>query len=42
LYKYNDQHYNPHTIDTEEYDLLDKTTKELFGQLVADFYFTAK
>lgn len=42
LYKYNDQQYNPQAIDTEEYDLLDKTTKELFGQLVADFYFTAK
>lgn len=42
LYKYNDQHYKTLAIDTEEFDLVDKTAKELFGQLVADFYFTAK
>lgn len=40
LYKYNDIHYKNNTImeKDKEVDIIDKTAKQLFGELVADFY----
>lgn len=40
LYKYNDIHYKNNTImkQDKEVDIIDKTAKQLFGELVADFY----
>ncbi|SDX67527.1 UDP-2,3-diacylglucosamine pyrophosphatase LpxH [Lutibacter oricola] len=40
LYKYNDKHYKKEeAIEHKENDILDKTSKEIFGELVADFNF---
>ncbi len=40
LYKYSETHYQKENVTekNEEFDVADKTAKEIFGQLVADFY----
>lgn len=40
LYKYSENHYEKDDIliNKEEFDVADKTAKEIFGQLVTDFY----
>jgi len=41
LYKYNDAHYQKEDLNetNEEMDVLDKSAKQLFGELIADFNF---
>jgi len=41
LYKYNDSHYQKEAIKeiNEEMDVIDKSAKQLFGELIADFNF---
>ena len=41
LYKYNDAHYQKEDIKeiNEEMDVVDKSAKQLFGELIADFNF---
>ncbi len=41
LYKYNDAHYQKEDLNetNEEMDVLDKSAKQLFGELMADFNF---
>ena len=44
LYKFNETEYELKTKqeELEDTDILDQTSKEIFGQLVADFNFNAK